>query len=302
MSNQPKQPEPAQVVAAPPQPSQPDQPLKPAASNDLASIRDHFDPTKYNPIQHTQAVMDCLPSGCNLVPYVVSIPTHEKWDKSKASFLKTGEAMVAATAIKRIGRAAGIHLKRTIDEVVEVNGNSYLRIEYEATMMLPDGEVITETGGKEEAYSGAHAREKIDTKAKRNAIRQLLNIPITLPTDQLEKPFVIFKPVYQRGVDQRSDKILDAIEAKKDRGLRQLYGGTEEDVVDVQVESLASANTDGELTFDGLVMAFEMAQDLGSLDKVRLAAEEVPMTKAQRDTAGEVYKSCKTALEATAKF
>ncbi len=214
----------------------------------LETIKEKLDPKKYNPIMHSQAVIESLPNGVTLIPYVVSIPPHERYTKDvkdgnkTAGFLDGDDAMLAHTAIKRIGRSAGIQLKRTIDEFIQVpdkNGvvQTFLRLEYEASMMLPDGEMITETGGKEELYGGAHCREKIDSKAKRNAIRALLNIPITIPKKDMEKPFVIFKATYDPSAGGIALKMYEAIQAKKEASIAQLYGSTvEPEAIDVQAE------------------------------------------------------------------
>lgn len=240
-------------------------------SNIAESNKVYLDYNKYNPIFFTQVVLDYLPKGVEMVPHLLEIPERDIWTKAKAGFLKTGDVMLSAAAITRIAQAAGVTLKRVTDEVVTMNGVTILRLEYEATMMMPDGSIIQEIGGKEEPYTPGqgHSREKTDTKARRNALRRLLGIPVTMSEADIKKPMVIWKAVFRKGGD--IDHIVDAIETGKRKAIATLYGSTVDDVIDVPSEVL---NKDGELTIDGIKTRIDSAQSILELNEIKKALSE----------------------------
>jgi len=199
----------------------------PAAIANVASNKQYLDTTKYNPVFYTNAVMDRLPAGVEMHPYTLEIPARDLWTKDKAGFLKQGQAMLSANAVGRIAQAAGVTLKRVTDEVIKTDNGQVLRIEYEAKMILPDGTILSEVAGKEETYTPGkdHSREKTDTKARRNALRRLLGLSVTMDEADFKKPMVIWKTVFKRGGEM--DHIVDAQEASSRNAVKQLYGGTD---------------------------------------------------------------------------
>lgn len=261
----------------------------------IAAIKEKFDPTKFNMIMFTQAVMDILPPGVQLVPFVVQIPPNEIWDKEtdKAlSFLKDGKVMLAHTAFKKIGMAAGVKLERVTEQVKQVKNDTYLLIEYRASMLLPDGTVHEEVSGKEEVYAGAHAREKIDTKAKRNAIRALLNIPLTMPKGNVDKPFVILKPVFHRGHSPETDAIIDRIEGAKRDAVAALYPSRQPQTIEAKFEAPRQPVNIAELS--NAIEAANTPEELqAAADKVAKAT----VSGEERRVLVDAYKARKALLE-----
>lgn len=261
-------------------------------------IKEKFDPDKYNMIFHTSTVMDMLPAGVVMVPTVITIPQNELWDKamdSKLSFLKDGMVELSAPAIKRIGMVAGVKLDKVDEEVKQVNGVSFLLIEYRASMLLPDGSVHSEVSGKEEAYQGQHAREKIDTKAKRNAIKALLNIPLSIPKANIDKPFIVLKPVFHRGYSPETDAIMDRIEGAKTYAMDMLYPGQSNQPKALTVNT--SFTESGEQTCDDIIRMIQTAPDLTGLDALLKESADIPKTEAQRKAIISVYTERKNALQ-----
>lgn len=267
-----------------------------AEKRQIELVKEKFDPTKYNQIFHTSTVVDMLPAGVELIPSVVNIPQHELWDKatdSKLSFLKDGMVELSAPAIKRIGMVAGVKLEKVTELVKEVNKVQYLLIEYRASMQLPDGSVHWDIAGKEEPYAGQHAREKIDTKAKRNAIKALLNIPLTLPREHVNKPFVVFKPVFRRGYSPETDAILDRIEGAKANAMDMLYGSSKP-----ELKALPSTNQDsGEVGLAELTEMMRTAPDLAQLETLVQAGMTIKKDEMERKAWLEAMQKRKAELE-----
>ncbi len=241
---------------------------------------DYKDENKCNPIFYTQSLLQQLPAGVEPVPYVVQLPARDIWTSQTAGgVLKGKQAMLSAQALSRIAQAAGIKLRRVTEEFIDMpmmnnQGQHYmaklLRIEYEASMMLPDGTVITEIGGKEEKYSiGDSARERIDTKARRNALKRLMNLPTSMDVDQLKKPMVIWKFKYHKGGDV--DHVVDSLQGAKTDAIKQLYGGT----VDVTTRG-------NMLGYDELLTQLNAATTPDELRAVGELIEDVPLSKSDR--------------------
>jgi hypothetical protein len=289
--------------------------------NQIDAIKQKFDPTKFNAIFYTSTVMDMLPAGVVMVPTVIHIPQHELWDKAadkKLSFLPDGMVELSAPAIKRIGMVSGVKLEKHDERVHTImlpakpqktgyNGNiipaepareaTMLLIEYRASMMLPDGTVHSEVSGKEEEYIGQHAREKIDTKAKRNAIKALLNIPLTLPRANVDKPFIVFKPIFHRGHSTETDAILDRIEGAKTYAMDMLYPGSASPAPwPMQAIPVQSSASDGEISLAEITDMIRTAPDIDQLDSLVSNSADIPKTEAQRKAIVEAYSQRKTEL------
>ncbi len=270
----------------------------PSEKQQIELIKEKFDPEKYNAIFYTSTVMDMLPPGVVMVPTVIAIPQHEIWDKandSKLTFLKDNMVELSAPAIKRIGMVAGVKLDKVNEEVKQVNGISFLLIEYRASMILPDGSVHSEVAGKEEAYQGQHAREKIDTKAKRNAIKALLNIPLTIPRANVAKPFIVLKPVFHRGHSPETDAILDRIEGAKNYAMDMLYPGQSSQPKALPGGSFPEA---GEQNVNDIIAMIQTAPDLAGLDMLVKESADIPKTEAQRKALIQAYTERNQALQA----
>lgn len=268
------------------------------ASGALAQYSEYLDYNRYNPICYTQAVFESLPAGVRMVPQVLQIPPRDLWTKDKASFLKAGDVMLSAVAINRIAKAFGVTLDRVTDEVIEVGGKAVLRIEYKATMLMPDGNVQTDIGGKEEPYTPGqqHSREKTDTKARRNALRRLLDIPVTMAEEDMKKPMVVWKAVYELGGDV--DHIVHAIEAKKVAAIKMLYGSVDTqtgEIVDIRAEHSPASNqpvaSPEPLTFEAAKAKARAASSLEDLTTLEKALNGVALTTEQRKTLGAVIIS-----------
>lgn len=262
----------------------------PAAIANVPENKQYLDTTKYNPVFYSQAVMDYLPKGVEMVPYKLELPDRDIWTKAKAGFLKQGEVMLSANAISRVAQAAGVTLKRVTDEVVTIKNATVLRIEYEAKMLLPDGTVLTEVGGKEEPYTPGvgHAREKTDTKARRNALRRLLVLPLTMDEHDVKKPMIVWKTIFKRGGEM--DHIINAQEAAKTNAIKQLYGGTDVEVIDVPSEPVADV-------MDDLRDIIHTAQSPEELQAAGVAISEARLTSAESAQLREEYKTRQTQLQ-----
>lgn len=238
----------------------------------------YMDKNKYNPIFYTETVFQNLPAGVSMAASVVNIPDRDLWDSDKAGFLKGDNVMLSANGYSKLAQAAGIKLERVTNEVTETKSGPVLLIEYKASMIQQDGTVISDIGGKEEAYTPGknHSREKIDTKARRNALRRLMSIPLTMPKAEFSKPMVIFKPVFSRGGDV--DHVVDSIEAKKDESLKALYGGT---------EPPAAPTPNG---FEDLKNRVEQAQTVADLDEItKVIQTEAKITPEERGELGKLW-------------
>lgn len=210
--------------------------------------------------------------------------------------------MLSANAISRIAQAAGIKLERVTDDVISASktdekGNVYnynvLRIEYKASMMLPDGTVIEEVGGKEEIYTPGHGhgREKIDTKARRNALKRLMNLPTTMDRDEVKKPMVVFKTLFQRG--GQVDHVVDAMEASQGKAVAALYGTTavqDPAIIDVEPNNPHGVETVGD-DISSYVDAMARATTIEELKAVGEDIAATDVTQEAHDKLVEAYKA-----------
>ncbi|WCL51457.1 hypothetical protein [Leptospira sp. GIMC2001] len=172
----------------------------------LDALQTLFPREKYNMVLFSQFLMNCLPANVVLKPQIVTVTKDDIWDERNAEGvgLKKGHVMLKSEKVIGIGQAVGIKLDKVTDKTIEIGGVAHLLIEYVASLDLPDGTPsITPPTGKalpiltSSGKNQAHVHESCDRKAKRNAIKELLQIPTQLPLEQAMKMWVCMKAVYK---------------------------------------------------------------------------------------------------------
>ena len=274
--------------------------LTTTTNTDISPV-DYLDTKQYTPIQYSEPLMAALPAGVELKAYKLNIGNADYWsaDKDKANFLNKNEIMPSAHLLKRIGQASGVTLRKVTDRVDEfedfnergqVIKTRTLLIEYEATMMLADGTVVSDTGGKEEKYTPGvgHSREKIDTKARRNALATLMAVPKKMTIDDLKKPLIVFKPVFNRGGEV--DHIVEAIEGKQNRAIASLYGDTttESEIIDAV---MTETEQPAEVETPDFKLAIEGCQTVADLEAIGEMIKGFELSDDQRAELIGAYKS-----------
>ncbi|TGK36198.1 hypothetical protein EHQ12_04125 [Leptospira gomenensis] len=172
----------------------------------LEELQRAFPPDKFNMIGFSQFLMNRLPEGVTLLPQFVTVTALDLWDETNAEEvrLKPGHVMLRSEKVINIGQAMGIKLRKVReDREVKVGSVPHLEAAWVASMNLPDGTVVetsvvtkklplyTSTGKLQ-----VHLSESLERKVKRNAIKELLNIPTAMPRDQAQKMWVCVKSVF----------------------------------------------------------------------------------------------------------
>jgi len=207
----------------------------------LEQLRVLFPTEKYNVVMFSQFLMNALPAGISLKPQFVSVTDEDLWDQNNAKEvgLKEGQVMLKSEKVINLGQAVGIRLEKVLEEEIKLNGIPHLRIEYVASLRLPDGTMIksTPTGKSLPVITStgkvqAHIHESVDRKAKRNAIKEMLSIPTQMKKTEAQKMWVCVRAVLGDGsVD--SQEQMKTIEASATAATNALYN---EEVPSIQNE------------------------------------------------------------------
>lgn len=190
-----------------------------------------FPPSEYRMVLFSQFLMNKFPEGVEFKPQFVTVSDDDIWDERNASEvkLKPGHCMLKSEKVIGIGQAVGIQLEKVKDEVVSMGGEEYLLIEYIARLQLPDGTVVeTPPSGKQLPLKTkfgiqAHVHESCDRKAKRNAIKELLQIPTQIPVAEAKKMWVCCKAVFKDEGGGYSQNQVKTINAQGSTAIEALY-------------------------------------------------------------------------------
>jgi len=198
----------------------------------ILELQKLFPMEKYNMVLFSQFLLNVLPDNVVLKPQVVTVNKDDLWDETNAKEvgLKPGHVMLKSEKVIGIGQAVGIKLEKVTDRTIEINGVAHLLIEYIASLDLPDG-TTTETPPTGKALpilnsygkNQAHIHESCDRKAKRNAIKELLQIPTQIPLEQAKKMWVCMKAVYKDGEGGYSNTKTKTINAQGSTAIEALY-------------------------------------------------------------------------------
>ncbi|MDZ4726164.1 MAG: hypothetical protein SH817_08400 [Leptospira sp.] len=197
----------------------------------LEKLRILFPPEKYNVVMFSQFLMNALPEGITLKPQFVSVTDEDLWDEKNASEvpLKKDHVMLKSEKVINIGQAVGIRLEKVLEKEIELRGVPHLRIEYVASLRLPDGTMVqsTPTGKNlpiltKSGSVQAHIHESVDRKAKRNAIKEMLSIPTQMKRTEAQKMWVCVRAVIGDGSIE-SQAQIKTIQASATAATNALY-------------------------------------------------------------------------------
>ncbi|TGN08595.1 hypothetical protein [Leptospira bandrabouensis] len=200
----------------------------------LKNLKTLFPTEKYNIVMFSQFLMNSLPEGISLKPQFVTVNDDDLWDEKNASEvnLKPGHVMLKSEKVINIAQAMGIRLEKVTEDETKLNGIPHLRIEYVASLRLPDGTIvksspvgkslpITTSSGKNQA----HIYESVDRKAKRNAIKEMLAIPTQMKREEAQKMWVCVRAIVGDGSIESLEQ-GKTIEASATVAKESLYGDT----------------------------------------------------------------------------
>ncbi|EMK02837.1 hypothetical protein LEP1GSC166_1869 [Leptospira kirschneri] len=189
----------------------------------LKKLEETFPSEKYNMIMFSQFLMNRLPEGITLKPQFVTVKDDDLWDENNAAEvrLKSGHVMLRSEKIINIGQASGIKLRKVReDREIVIGGEKHLEAAWIASLVLPDGsEIETPVVTKKlpmftsHGKLQAHLSESLERKAKRNAIKELLNIPTSMPREHAQKMWVCLRAVYDPETSAGA-KALKIVEGK----------------------------------------------------------------------------------------
>lgn len=263
----------------------------------IEAFEKQFPRDQYNIVMWDQHILSQIAPGTSMVPQYINPSMEDCWhgEDAKKMQLRPGQVEPKADFWIRIGNAAGVKLTQHSSEEIEIGGKKHLQILYIASMELPDGTIMfSEPVGKAmpvHTSSGslqAHLFESVDKKAKRNAIKALLNFPTTMSEEQFKKPFIAAKVIYRPGIDETTDKLLAARQARTEAAIQQLY--PHRATVDVQAHATP-------ISVENFIQRIQEAQNLGDLNKIGAEIAKVQMTGEQRKELLNAFKARKTLLE-----
>lgn len=197
----------------------------------LAEMRKVFPAEKFNFVQLSGFTLSRIPPGVKLYPQLIEVSREDFWDSKNAPEvgLKPGHVMMSATFLEKVAQAAGVELRRTAREEISLGGVDYIRIEYVASMRLPNGTILEAApAGKElplRTKSGniqAHIAESCDRKARRNAIKQILSVPTAIEEKLALRHWVVVKAIYDESQPE-ARAIAQEIRREADESRRLLY-------------------------------------------------------------------------------
>lgn len=198
----------------------------------LKNLRTLFPPEKYNIVMFSQFLMNSLPEGISLKPQFVTVSDDDLWDEKNASGVKltAGHVMLKSEKVINIAQAIGLRLEKVLEEETILNKIPHLRIEYVASLRLPDGTIVKSSPvGKslpittKDGSNQAHIYENVDRKAKRNAIKEMLSIPTQMKREEAQKMWVCVRAVVGDGSIE-SQEVGKTIEASATVAKEGLYG------------------------------------------------------------------------------
>ncbi|TGL04972.1 hypothetical protein EHQ43_10025 [Leptospira bouyouniensis] len=198
----------------------------------LKNLRTLFPPEKYNIVMFSQFLMNSLPEGISLKPQFVTVSDDDLWDEKNASGVKltAGHVMLKSEKVINIAQAIGLRLEKVLEEETILNKIPHLRIEYVASLRLPDGTIVKSSPvGKslpittKDGSNQAHIYENVDRKAKRNAIKEMLAIPTQMKREEAQKMWVCVRAVVGDGSTE-SQEVGKTIEASATVATENLYG------------------------------------------------------------------------------
>lgn len=198
----------------------------------LKNLRTLFPTEKYNIVMFSQFLMNSLPEGISLKPQFVTVTDDDLWDEKNASGVKltAGHVMLKSEKVINIAQAIGLRLEKVLDEETILNKIPHLRIEYVASLRLPDGTIVKSSPvGKslpittKDGSNQAHIYENVDRKAKRNAIKEMLAIPTQMKREEAQKMWVCVRAVVGDGSIE-SQELGKTIEASASVATENLYG------------------------------------------------------------------------------
>lgn len=198
----------------------------------LKNLRTLFPPEKYNIVMFSQFLMNSLPEGISLRPQFVTVSDDDLWDEKNASGVKltAGHVMLKSEKVINIAQAIGLRLEKVLEEETVLNKVPHLRIEYVASLRLPDGTIVKSSPvGKslpittKDGSNQAHIYENVDRKAKRNAIKEMLAIPTQMKREEAQKMWVCVRAVIGDGSIESIEQ-GKTIEASATVAKENLYG------------------------------------------------------------------------------
>lgn len=250
--------------------------------------------SKYNMPLLEANILSQMPKGSSFVPIPV-IPTKaDCWhgDDARKMKLKEGHVEPSANFNIKLANMLDIKLVEVFAGVTNDTGSPMYAVRYNAGLQLPNGELLTaENEGKDqELYNSvgkqAHIVESTRKKAKRNAIKNLLNIPTSMPEEEFLRPWILLRPVFRPGISEETDAIIASRQIKSEEAKAMLYGGK---AVDPQA---------GEVTdIKALFAAIESAQNLDELMAAQKRVAAARITSDERLQLGAAHKARKHYLE-----
>lgn len=240
----------------------------------LEQLRVLFPTEKYNVVMFSQFLMNALPTGISLKPQFVSVTDEDLWDQKNAKEvgLKEGHVMLKSEKVINLGQAVGIRLEKVLEEEIKLNGIPHLRIEYVASLRLPDGTMIksTPTGKSLPIITStgkvqAHIHESVDRKAKRNAIKEMLSIPTQMKKTEAQKIWVCVRAVLGDGsID--SQEQMKTIQASATAATNALYSevtpSTQNEVKPITAEEFKEMINNCKTLSDWETLRDTLAEDL----------------------------------------
>jgi hypothetical protein len=264
---------------------------------------------KYNlPLWATNLLAQ-FPAGTTLLPMPYYPTKQDAWRGADARKmqLKEGHVEPSADFIINLGNLLGVTLRKVFEGPVNMDGNRMYSVRYNAYLMLPNGAMLTvEEEGKDqmmyhEKGLQAHIVENTRKKAKRNAIKALLNIPTTMTEGDFDRPWVLLRPLFHAGSPE-TDRILAEQAAIAEQSRRLLYSPVDVpsggQTVDVQASKPAMPQ---ELSVAQVIQRVREAANMAALDALAKEVADMRLTTAERDQIKAAYADQKKLIEEAAK-
>jgi len=272
-----------------------------------------------NLLNFGESILSQIPPGTKLIPIPVIPTLDDCWHGEAASKMKLQPGQVAPKAdfIIKLGNMQGCQTRIAEEKTEEIDGVAMYSVKYDAFFILPNGAPVAVEGeGKaQDLYNEswttdqatgertkqqkrqAHIVESTRKKARRNAIKNLNNIPTSMDKDKFLRPWIILRPVFQAGVSPETDRLMAQQQAITSNATKQLYGVVEDaaprpQVVDVHPEAITGV--------EDMLERMQDAANLAMLDALGEEVAEMRLTGAERTTLVEAYKNHRKFLQEVA--
>lgn len=264
-------------------------------------------------------LLTIFPAGAGLIPLPYLPSASDAWPLEKITGRKEDIGKVEPSADFLIYAAGflGIHLEKAFEGEVEIDGKKQWECLYHAYFLTPSGQVMSVMSeGKAQAIytnSGtiqAHLRESTRKKAKRNAIKALLNIPTSMDVSEFMRPWIFFRPTFKAGVSSETDAIIADQQAIAAQSRKLLYGGSANQAseghsmgaeagVTIDITANAPVVAD-EPSMIEVSEAIERAQTVAELNQIGVDLAEMRLTGTERKQIETLWKARKAKLESPA--